>query len=78
MECVWELKAAAFDGDAQMDLLIVDKRSNIILLLGDGTGRFRSVRIVSELSIKAVLGWVSERFRSSGHVSSEHHRGTGP
>ncbi len=47
------LAAADFDGDGFNDLLIVDKQSYVTLLLSDGTGRFRDVRILGRTQRRA-------------------------
>ena len=58
--CVPEIKgslahvaATDVDGDGLGDLIVVDKRSVVVLLLGDGAGRFREVRILGKTRRKA-------------------------
>jgi cysteine-rich repeat protein len=47
------LAAVDFDGDTFTDLLIVDQRSQIVVLFGDGTGHFREVRTLGRTRRKA-------------------------
>ncbi len=44
---VTSLTTADFDNDGAQDVLIVDARGQVLLLSGDGNGRFRSVRVVA-------------------------------
>ena len=46
---VTSLTTGDFDGDGAKDVLVVDGRGAVLLLLGNGDGRFRSVRTVAAI-----------------------------
>ena len=50
------LEAHDFDADLNLDLLVIDSKSTMRILFGDGAGRFREVRTLGSVKRKTTAG----------------------